>query len=53
MQEDETEDQSSVFSDDMSSWGSGVEIWGYETDYYDTEEEEEAMAGVNCTDSLL
>ena len=37
----------------MSSWGSGEEIWGYETEYYDTEEEEEATAGENCSDSCL
>ena len=53
VQEDEVEDQSSVFNDDVSSWGSGEEIWGYDTDYYDTEEEEEAMAGVNCNASFL
>lgn len=36
---------SDTFSDYCSSWGSGEEVWGYETDYYDSEEEAEAVSG--------
>lgn len=42
------ESESDSFHDDLSDWGSDEEIWGYETEYYDTEEEEEAIAG-NCS----
>lgn len=40
-------DNSDAFSDSLSSWGSGEEIWGYDTDYYNSEEEAEAVAGMN------
>ena len=36
------------FSDnDLSSWGSMDEVWDADSDYYDTEEEEEALAGTD------
>ena len=43
--EEECDGFSNGFSCSVSSWGSGEETLGYETDYYDTEEEEEAIAG--------
>ena len=35
----------SFSDDDLSSWGSLDEIWDTDSDYYDTEEEEEALSG--------
>ncbi|DBB18793.1 TPA: hypothetical protein ACH3X3_000394 [Trebouxia sp. C0006] len=34
----------SFSEDDLSSWGSMDEVWDADSDYYDTEEEEEALA---------
>ncbi len=42
------------FSDnDLSSWGSMDEVWDADSDYYDTEEEEEALAGTDATHSTM
>ena len=41
----DAESESDSFHDDLSDWGSEEELWGYESEYYDTEEEEEAVAG--------
>lgn len=43
--EEECDEFSDGFSGSVSSWGSDEETMGYETDYYDTEEEEEAISG--------
>lgn len=37
----------SFSDDDLSSWGSMDEVWEADSDYYDTEEEEEAVAGTD------
>lgn len=42
---EEDEYESFCDDDDLSSWGSMAEVWDADSDYYDTEEEEEALAG--------
>ena len=42
---EEDEYESFCDDDDLSSWGSMAEFWDADSDYYDTEEEEEALAG--------
>ena len=37
----------SLSDNDLSSWGSMDEVWDADSDYYDTEEEEEALAGTD------
>ena len=45
-EEEGSDSGSEAFSNgDLSSWGSDEEIWSMDSDYYDTEEEEEALAG--------
>ena len=45
-EEEEEESGAELFiDDDLSSWGSDEEIWGSGSDYYGTDEEEEALAG--------
>jgi len=45
-----SDDEYDSFSDnDLSSWGSMDEVWDADSDYYDTEEEEEALAGTDAT----
>ena len=49
------EDEEGFSDDDLSSWGSMDEIWDADSDYYDTEEEDEALAGTaasGCTSSI-
>ncbi|DBA73446.1 TPA: hypothetical protein ACH3X1_011479 [Trebouxia sp. C0004] len=38
------EDYDSFSDNDLSSWGSMDEVWDADSDYYDTEEEEESLA---------
>ncbi len=41
------EDYDSFSDNDLSSWGSMDEVWDADSDYYDTEEEKEALAGTD------
>ncbi len=43
----------SFSEDDLSSWGSMDEVWDADSDYYDTEEEEEALAGTDATQNTM
>lgn len=45
-----SDDEDEYLSDgDLSSWGSMDEMWDADSDYYDTEEEDEALEGTVAT----
>ena len=46
-------EDASFSEDDLSSWGSMDEVWDADSDYYDTEEEEEALAGADATQNTM
>lgn len=52
-EEESSDEEYDSFSDnDLSSWGSMDEVWDADSDYYNTEEEEEALAGTDATHNV-
>ena len=46
------EEYDSFSDNDLSSWGSMDEVWDADSDYYDAEEEEEALAGTDAHSTM-